>query len=937
MQKRGPARRRPIVRLLAVLPFAMAIPAPGAAQTARFDIHGTVADSAGSGLGGAMVVALTRADSVLVTFATSANDGAFTLRRLPAGDYVPQVTTAGYEIFRKDIAVLAAGVDAGTITMTVRAVELDPLEVSVDLVPFINRGDTLVYNTLAYPTRPNASVEELLSRLPGIQVDADGSIRALGEQVTRVLVEGREFFGSDPTIATRNLPADAVKRVEVYDKASDLEEFTGVPDGNEERTIDLELQDGAKQGWFGRLAGALGADGGDYGSFASGAEEGVRYDQTFGLNRFTTTTQIAAIASANNVNQPGFSWADYQGFVGGAKALAAPRGDGGSSGAGRDDGFTETVGLGVNASHDFAAGSWIRSSYFLSSLDNLQNRTVQQRQLLGAQVSSLSDGTNSEAADNLTHRFDLNTQYTIGEAHHVRLRADFTRRSSSLLAIGSQETRTASRDLLNSASTLNRVEGTDLGGSAALTWRKRLNRGGRTVVAEVRANLSEPDLVGRLESTTTLASRDPAVGTAAETGVVQEQYRKGRTFVQTQRLSLIQPVGESLLEVFGEHRVIDEDRNQSIYDLTTGSPVFNDPLSSEFERTYRYFRGGLNYTRPSTAALVTFGLQVQGSDLDGTIIDRDERIANGYTHVLPTARVKFQLGKPGRSIDVRYATATREPGLEELQPFTDNTNPLSVYTGNPDLQPEYTHSLSADYRFFDQFSFVNLYTYARLAYTRNDIALSRDVDENGLQRVSPINAGPRWAVNGGATWDTPIRRIAARLTLGYDLTWSRGAERVNGADNVSRILTHTASARIENRYKENVDLQAGGQVTFNRVDYSLFDGLDQSWANGAVFTSASWYAGESWTLASSLSYRAFDQDVFGAADNIAFLDASISRLLLDDRAEIRLAGLDLLDQNQGVAFTSSTTAIRETRTRSLGRRLMLNFTYRLGRVGSGIK
>lgn len=290
---------------------------PAHAQTGEFDVTGVVTDSAGNNLQQAMVVALTREDSVLTTWATTDNSGAFLLRRLPPGEYILQVTHIGHQPFRRDISVLQADVDAGTVTMAVLAHELEAIVVSAAHVPFVNRRDTLDYNVLAFPTRPNATVEELLERLPGIEVEEDGTIKAQGEDVQNVLVDGREFFGSDPTIATRNLPAEAVERVQVYDKESDMAEFTGIADGQEERTINLQLREGARHGYFGTVAGAIGADGGTHGLIDSPEQAEARYDGRFNINRFSPATQLAAIANVNNVNQTRFSWGNNQNFSGG--------------------------------------------------------------------------------------------------------------------------------------------------------------------------------------------------------------------------------------------------------------------------------------------------------------------------------------------------------------------------------------------------------------------------------------------------------------------------------------------------------------------------------------------------------------------------------------------------------------------------------------------
>jgi hypothetical protein len=304
-------------RLLPVLACAAACLAAAAPVRAQqeYDVRGTVADSAGLAMRNAMVVALSREDSVLVKYALSNSDGNFVIEDLQPGAYILQVTLIGYAAVRSDFDVTSADVDLGSVTVTMQAIEVDSLVVSVEHVPFINRRDTLSYNVNAFPTPPNAMVEELLRRLPGIDVDTDGTITAQGEEVQNVLVEGKEFFGRDPKIATRNLPADAVERVDVYDKQSDMAEFTGIPDGEDERTIDLRLREEARVGYFGRATGGFGGDvnnvgrlGPTVGSDPVGND--LRYDGRFNLNRFSPTQQLALTANTNNVNQEGFSWED---------------------------------------------------------------------------------------------------------------------------------------------------------------------------------------------------------------------------------------------------------------------------------------------------------------------------------------------------------------------------------------------------------------------------------------------------------------------------------------------------------------------------------------------------------------------------------------------------------------------------------------------------
>jgi hypothetical protein len=886
-----------------------------------------VADIEGNGLQGAMVVALSLPDSVLTKYALSSGDGSFTLSRVPVGEYLLQVTFIGYNLFREDLSVTSADVDAGTLNLSLAPVGMDTLFVNPEQVPFVNRRDTLDYNVRAFPTRPNATVEDLLKRLPGIEVEADGSIKAQGEDVQKVLVEGKEFFGSDPTIATRNLPAEAVDRVQVYDKQSDMAEFTGIPDGEEERVIDLALNDDARDGHFGRLAGGIGADGGKYGALGSQPSDEVRHNETVSLNRFSPTTQLALVGNINNTNEAGFAGADLKLFQGGGKDA---RGGGGGPVGGNRQGFTESLAVGVNASRDFGEKNWIRSSYFLSSLDNLKNTATQQQQLLGDEGSSFSDQTNNQATDNLTHTLDLNAQYTISEGHDVRFRGGLRSNSSTIENVSFHETQNLEGQILNNAETTNAVDGNSLEGNGRLTWRKRLGESGRTLVAEGWANLSRPDVSGELMSVTGTINK---LGDFRYVEILQEQTRGGQRFGQGQRLSLTQPLGtEYVLELFGQRRAVDEDENKDVYDVREAGPVFNDLLSSEFERTYTYHQGGLRFNRNRPDSWLVLGLQVQKSNLDGKILDRDEQIENGYTHVLPTVNYRYQF-KPGTNLNFNYTATTREPTITELQPFTDNSNPLSIYVGNPDLTPEYTHSFRGEYRYFDMFSFVNLFTYFNAAYTTDDIVLSRIVDTDGLQELSPMNSGQSWTASSGVNFGRPIRTIGARTQLDYNITYSKGSEFINEAENESRILGHSVHVSLENRDKELFDIRAGARFSFNDIEYSLNEELNQDYVNSLYYASGSWYLGDAWTLTSTLNWQRFDEDVFGPGQNVALLNASISRLVMNERAEIQLIGYDLLTPIQSVAFNSTSRFIQETRVESLGHYLILKFNYKLGLSG----
>ena len=890
----------------------------------RYSVHGVVADSTGAGLQNAMVVALARPDSVLVEYTLSSDDGRFTIDGLPAGAYILQVTLIGYRTLRRDLVVANADVDAADVTLSVAALEVDPVVVSVEHVPFVNRRDTLSYNAQAFPTPPNATVEDLLRRLPGVRVDADGTITAQGEEVAKILVDGKEFFGDDPSVAMENLPADAIEQVAVYDKESDMAEFTGIPDGQEERTINLKLREEARSGYFGRARGDVGGDARSGARLAAPAGNEARYNGSLSLNRFSPTAQLALTASANNVNQGGRSRGGFSNL-----AAGMPGGGGGRRGGGSGDGFTETMSLGLNGSREFTEDTWLRGSYSVRHLDNSQDRTLQRQALFGSDVASLVDQVSNQTAGNVSHRLDLNGQIAFSEGHELRVRVRGDGRASSLTSFANRETRALGGDMLNSATTDYLADGSELGGDGRLTWRKRLNEDGRSLVAELRSDLEHSDVSADLSSVVSGLRRDgDADGDVEE--ILQEHSRVGWTRSNSARLSLTQPLAEGhTLELFGQRNATFQDRDNSVYDLVDGAAVFNGRSSSGFERAYTYLQGGTRYSRDTDGSWLTFGLRLQTSRLDGVILDRDETIATGYTHLLGNARLKKEI-KEGQTLQVRYDGSSREPSLTQLQPYSDNTDPLNIYSGNPDLRPEYRHRVNADYRFFDEATFINLFTFAGFTYTGNNISMSRVFDERGLQTRMPVNTSGEWSGNLGVNFGTPVRRVGIDVDVEYDVNYSEGTELVNHAASQSRILRNSLEIGVDNREKDRLDVRASVSFNFNDVAYSLNQELDRGYVNSQYRAEATWHIGDAWTLESDFRHRVFDQGLFGDARNVARWDAAISRRVLDERAEIELRAYDLLNQNEGVAITNSANYIQESRTDSLGQYFMLRVMYRLG-------
>ena len=738
--------------------------------------------------------------------------------------------------------------------------------------------------------------------------------RSQGKDVQNVLVDGKEFFGKDYKIATKNLTAEAVDKVQVYDKRSDMAEFTGVEDGAEEKTINLELKEDHKQGYFGNMSGGYSAEG--------------RYDGQASVNRFSTTTQLSLLGNLNNINRQGFSGGEYESFVsemggGGSFTLGGGGFQGGSS---LSDGFSNTLSFGLNASRDFGTKWSVRSSYFMSTIENKQDRTVQQQQVLGSSLTSFTNQNSNQLNDNLSHKGNLNVKYTWKKGHDLQLRSNLSASTSSLSNKGFRETSRGTGVISNNSLTDYSSDGDRFGGDASLTYRKKLNENGRSLVAEARADLNDSETITDLNSVTGLFMPGD-VATYDE--IIQYQSSLGNTFVQSQKLSLSEPLGNGrLLELRGERRSINEDQDKTVYDVLNGNQTFNELLSSGLDRTYTYYKGGLNFIKNWKQLYLSAGLDVQESSLDGRVLDKNTQITNGYTNLLPSASARYSI-KDGMSLNLRYNASTREPSMTELQPFPDNRDPLNVYYGNPELKPEYRHSTNLNYHYFDQFTFVNLFAFLSANYTQDKIARSRTTDSQLRQEITSVNTDGDWNFNGSVHFGAPIRKLGMKFNISNSAMFSKGIEIINGEENKSDIIRNTVNLTLENRSKDIFDVRVGAQYTFNDVSYSLNRNQNQDYINRSYNASVSYYLGETWEFSTSLDYRVYTQQLSGSATNVPLLQATISKTLLKQRADLQLIGLDLLDKNQGINFSNTGNIIQEERINSLGRYVMLKFVYRL--------
>ena len=892
------------------------------AQAQTGTVSGTILDESGAPLVAATAVLLTASDSSMVAFGISGPDGTFRLGRAAQGAYVLQVSFVGYAIHLQGVTIAQDPVQLDPIRMQLSVVEAGELVVSSERIPMVVTADTVAFNAAAFRVRPNASVEDLLKRLPGVEVEEDGQIKAMGEEVSRVYVDGKEFFGNDPTIATRNLPADAVDQVQIYDRASDQAAFTGVDDGQREKTINLELRDDAKQGAFGNASGGYG--------------DPSRYDVNASINRFTAETQLSLLANFNNINRQGFSFRDYVAFLGGFGALSGRGGafevSGVNLGTDLSDGFSTTTAVGLNASRDLNSTIKVRSSYFYSGLTNEQQRDLLTEQLLGTRQTAKTTEQAFQEANNSTHRVNITLSIDPSDRQAFELRGSGSRSGSDLQ-------NASDRLVLPSDQAYNRTvsqydsEGGEVQADASMRYRRKLGQSETSLVTEASWTMNDSDTDASLEaSQTALLSGD----VLTYTELAQLQARMGTTMTDALRVSLNRNVANHwLLELGAEQRRNHDDSNQRVFDLIGASPVINQALSQRFEQTYTYRTGEARLRFSSETWRAGIAATVQAASLSGVYDTGVSATGFSSTQILLSADARYDFGT-GRSLGVRYRGSTREPSLTELQPYEDNTDPQNVYVGNPLLTAERSHNVSASYNLFDQFSFINVFVWGNARITSNPIVSSRIFSSTLAQTRQPVNliGETTKQLSGNINFSAPIRALAIKVSLSNNLMQNWGKEVINLETSESITLRNSTRLEVENRNKDWLDVGLSGQFSYNKATYALNGQLSETYLNQSYRARAGLQLGESWRIDSDIRYQIYDERERAATvDPLTQWDATLYHYRRDGKIELSLSAVDMLDQRVGITINNLTNGVSQETIPSLGRFIMFRIRYNLSELG----
>lgn len=899
-------------------------------------IKGTTFDTiAKSPVAAATITVLDAKDSSLVAFGMTDNSGGFRLNNIPSGQYRLLITHVNYwnkNIFFNVNDSLKEK-DLAHINLDDKTKTLEEVVVKAEAPPVTMIGDTIQYNAGSFKVQPNANVEQLLKKMPGIKVEKDGTIKAQGEKVNKVLVDGKEFFGNDPKIATKNLPADAVDKVQVYDKQSDQAQLTGFDDGNYEKTINLKLKKDKKKGVFGKVT-------------AGGGNKEL-YENRFNINSFKGARQLSAIGMGNNDNAEGFSFMDILNFtgelprmqknaMGGNININISSDNSNSLGLNtNNNGINEIWAGGLNYNNIIGNKTDLQSNYFYNHLNqNIEQHTNRENFIPGSANTYYNQNSSSDNI-NTNHRLNLNILYQIDSMSSLKITPSLNYQKTENRSSKNYQTLSADNTSINDgiSNNISNTEGYNFKND--LFFRKKFKRKGRTFSILLQTSINESNGNGNLNSITNFYGINNLKDT-----INQQSNSENKLLSYNTRIAYTEPIfKKSLLEL---SVVKSNSNNQS--DLVTYNynkqtakyDNLNAMQTNDYKNIYSFTNGGIRIRTQKKKYNYSFGASWQQAKLEGKIAGniKDSIITKNFQNILLNASFKYNLSKL-KSFSIAYNTNTNQPSIAQLQPAPDLTNRLNIRLGNPDLKQEYNHTIQSTLLLVNPYKNKNLFTFLNIQSTQNKIVNYDSLDiVSGIRYSKPVNVNGVFSINTNINYGMPIRPLKGTIEFGSRITYSKNKQFINSFAN--NILSWQLGPEIglDINPNNNLNISLNANINYNNTKYSLQSAMNTNYLSQEYNANIDWQLPKHFSLSSDFTYTINSQLSSGFNTSIPMWNASITKQFLKyNRGELKLSVHDLLNRNVDIIRSSNQNYIEDSKTNLLQRFFMLSFTYSLSKAG----
>lgn len=942
-----------------------------------FPVVMTLTDkSSGEPVGFATVSMTTKGVKDPLKYTMSDENGRVVFEGIVRGTYIMKAELMGYLPYEQEV-VVNKYIDLGEVKMTPDVEMLDAATVSAVGNPIIVKKDTVEYSASSFKTSDNAMLEELLKKLPGVEVESDGSITANGETITKVMIDGKEFFLDDPQLATKNIPAKIIEKVRVVEKKSDQAQFTGIDDGDQETVIDLSVKPGMMDGWFGNLMAGGGHDlmqknAGDAGDW--------RYQAAGMAGRFSKNSQISIIANGNNTNNRGFR--DIAGTM--MQNMRGARGMGRAMGGWGRNGITTSWLAGANGAFTLLDGNMDLNGNYMYGGSNRYVEEESSRTTYMDDGSLLiydNDGYNISRSDG--HRFGIRLDHKFSENTSILFEPQFNFGSGSYTEYSKFSTLSemnSVRDTANRGFNENTGLNKNWTASGFLLFRQRLGKPGRTLSVMMQYNFSNNDLNGFNQSITSTFDAD-----TEENDIINQRYdQNSRSSSLTGRAVYTEPLGHDFfLEAnysysWNISRSLKNTWNSggdlsSLVDMDGGHMSYlsdgeyrDETYSNDILNRYVNQSAGLNFMYQKEKFRVQLGASLRPTDTHNETNGEsyDSKVLNWS----PQAMLSYD---PNDNTDFRmfYFGRSSQPSTSQLMPVPDNSDPLNISLGNPYLIPYFNHNMRAMFGYTDKDTFFSIHGRFGGSIVQDPIVNAQWYNDAGAQFSIPVNGPTSGSVDGRVMINTPFGR-ESKFSM-FSMTFARYNESSSyigkssfDMDNpdrpyynedtaefnydlfhedfnamrdemfsANRTQTLNFTQRLRFTYRNSfLEFNVGGRMRVSKSWYTISQYNQSATWNNKIDASVNWTIPGGINLIADCDYNWY-RGYSTPQDDEFVLNAEITKLLFKNKFTLAVKAYDILNQSKNLSVTDESNYHLETRNNTLGRYIIVSLTWRFGDFG----
>ena len=902
----------------------------------QYAIKGIVADTASnSKLHNATITILNAKDSTLFKFTRANASGNFEIGAMRKGNFILMLTYPAYADFVSPFTLDSAKttMNFGQINMKLKATLLNEVIIKGQGAAIKIKGDTTEFNAGSYTIQPNDKVEDLLKKMPGIQIDKDGKITAQGKAVPKVLVDGEEFFGDDPTLVTKNLRADMVDKVQLYEKTSDQAAFTGVDDGQKTPTINIKLKEDKKNGYFGKIDAGIGTE--------------EIYQGQLMFNKFKAKQKFSLYGTSSNNGKTGLNWDDSNRF-GGGNSMEISGDNIFFSGSGDDiDGWEgQYYGEGLPIAHNGGAHydtKWngdketINTNYKIGSLGVKGNKNIINQNNL---PSGIINTTSDEISDKYIFRQKLDATYTIklDTMSNLKVMVDGTLKNNDNVTDYTSTGLRGDNTLINKSKRTTDNHGDETLFNVSAFYTRKLKKAGRNFSINLTQRFNQKNSDGYLNSNNSFYDENEEL-TRKE---VIDQYKTNdiKTSSFSTNFTYNEPITKFFSLVLNYGLSINNSRadKKSFNASAAGNyDILDTEYSNDFEANQYINQGGAMFNYKKLKTVLTFGTRINAVSFDQYEALSNQSYKRSFLNWIPQLNYQYKFSNQ-RSLRFGYSGYTNQPTVEQLQPVKVNTDPLNIPLGNPDLKPSYNNSLNLNYNSYKVLSNQSVYISGYFSFTNNQISSSTTTNAEGVSIRQSINLKDQTPINynvyGGLSRKIKFLGVDAGLNLS-----------AGGSTNYSYIndeLNETTSLRFSprlsvSRYKDKFEFSLSFGPSYNAQEASLQKANSNKGWGSEGWGSFKVILPKKITVQADAEYTYTPSSTsFNTSFEQMIINASIAKSFFKkEDLKVMVKGNDLLNQNSGFSRSAYGNSITQTSYNNISRYFMLSLVWDFNKMGTG--